>query len=241
MVMSIVTKDEVRADRMYLALMEEAKTRIHIVNGLYHNKSEFPVSMVRELCYLQYRFLCEIIALACLVIHGDIKKTKALREEYDAAKILKQMSGLKRDFFPHAVLQQTRGKYVHFIDATDCAPITKDEVINLWRKSGDKLHRGKMVNLGRPELMVVGLLTKTKSAPETFPDLFLWSGKISCLLRSHWITLTKTDRKIKAIFVTLKSPDTPHAKASVMVFDKDAPIKATGYVKVFKFSTESAE
>ncbi len=75
---SKATPDQLRARtlKLYLALMEEARVRLDAINHAFQNDAGLPPRMVRETCYLQLRFLCEIIALGCLVAHGDIKKKR---------------------------------------------------------------------------------------------------------------------------------------------------------------------
>jgi hypothetical protein len=58
--------------------MEEVKLRFEALNAAYHNQAGMHPAMARELCYLQLRFLCEIVAIGCLVAHGEMKETHAL-------------------------------------------------------------------------------------------------------------------------------------------------------------------
>ena len=97
---SLVTPEQREKIKMYLALMEEARTRIHIINRAYHNVECFPAQMVREICFLQFRFLCETISLACLVIHDGVKKTKRLRDTYEAGRIIFAMETQNPHFYP---------------------------------------------------------------------------------------------------------------------------------------------
>jgi hypothetical protein len=62
---------------LYCALMEEAKVRISIVEHMLNNDSGLPPAMAREICYLEFRMLCEIIAVACLTAHGDAPEAVA--------------------------------------------------------------------------------------------------------------------------------------------------------------------
>jgi hypothetical protein len=97
--------------------------------------------MVREICYLQFRFLCEIIALGCLIAHGDITETHALRGTYEPGKIIKKMERLNRDFYPEPVEATSSGIF----GRSNLPHLTKQELPKLCAKSGDILHRTPMV------------------------------------------------------------------------------------------------
>jgi hypothetical protein len=60
------------------------------------------VPLLREYGFLQLRMLCELIALGCLVAHGDIEETKApvLQNEYKAGVIVKRLERLIRISIP---------------------------------------------------------------------------------------------------------------------------------------------
>jgi hypothetical protein len=72
------TEADLDAASVYTSVMEEAKFRALSVNTLTGSQIGLPVSLLREFCFLQLRMLCELIALGCLVAHGDIKETRSL-------------------------------------------------------------------------------------------------------------------------------------------------------------------
>jgi hypothetical protein len=63
----------------YCALMEEIKRRGEAIRITASGQlaDRIPPRMAEELCYLQLRMICELIALGSLVAHGDIKVTRA--------------------------------------------------------------------------------------------------------------------------------------------------------------------
>jgi hypothetical protein len=63
--------------QLYANLMDEVKARIDCINVAVQGRTGFPTPIAREFCYLQLRFLCELIALSCLVAHGDIKSLQS--------------------------------------------------------------------------------------------------------------------------------------------------------------------
>jgi hypothetical protein len=97
-----LTKDESETVHVYTALMNEVKIRMDAFNWLVGGRSGLSGPIIRESCFLQLRFMCELIALGCLVAHGDINSTKStrLKDEYAPDKILKQLGQLHPDFYP---------------------------------------------------------------------------------------------------------------------------------------------
>lgn len=77
--------------------------------------------------------MCELIAIACLVAHGDINETHAtkFRDRYEADRILKQLEGLLADFypFPSKITKTDKGQEVFLIKEGNF--IKKPELIKL--------------------------------------------------------------------------------------------------------------
>jgi hypothetical protein len=204
--MANISASEKDGIKLYLMLMEEAKIRLDAINITYKNEPLLPPGLVRELCYLQLRFLCEIVALACLAAHGDVTKSKALRSTYEPGKILKQIELLKAHFYPQPMdFDKTNGN-TQMRSRPDRLHLTKKELPKLWARSGAVLHRTPMAKLYAPP----------KQAPHDFSDVIDWAQKIVGLLNGHWITTMENRR---GLYVTLRSPDTPKAKISVLTFD----------------------
>lgn len=58
--------------KQYASLMEELKQRSVLLGSLAENRLNLPEVPNFELCQLQIRNICEIMALACLTAHDDI-------------------------------------------------------------------------------------------------------------------------------------------------------------------------
>src|SRR5262249_47008743 len=96
------TQRDLDAARVYASIMEEAKVRALSINTVRQSQLALPVFLVREFCFLELRMLCELIALGCLVAHGDIDETKspALQKSYHAGDIVKRLERLHPNFYP---------------------------------------------------------------------------------------------------------------------------------------------
>src|SRR5438477_5038488 len=98
--MRMPTQKQQHTLQLYADLMEEVKHRNRSVTETLRNKSGHPGPIVREFCYLQLRMLCELIALSCLVAHGDIQLPRQLRKAYAADDMLKQLEALHPNYYP---------------------------------------------------------------------------------------------------------------------------------------------
>jgi hypothetical protein len=87
---------------LYSALMNEFKGRLDCINHASQGRAGFPPLVAREFVYLQARMICEVVALSCLVAHGDISVVQPhkLGRSYSADDILDRMSKTSTPFFP---------------------------------------------------------------------------------------------------------------------------------------------
>jgi hypothetical protein len=93
--------------------------------------------------------ICELVALGCLVAHGDIKQAASdnLQKQWSAAKIMDALEKLHPHFYPRPIKQTptTAPKGFHF--QTFDSPLPKDDVLKLYYKCGEMLHRGNVRKL----------------------------------------------------------------------------------------------
>ena len=137
----------------YANLMNEVKVRFDCINRIIHQPMGFPAPIKREFCYLQLRFLCELIALSCLVAHGDIGAIQShkIGRETSADEILKRLTNLRSHFYPIPVTitkvpapDGSQGLKFHVVEPS---PLSKDELIGLYAKTHKFLHRGSLKKL----------------------------------------------------------------------------------------------
>lgn len=175
----VVTKQQQDASILYANLLEEAKIRIASIEAVISGRAGLPAPLVREYSYLQLRILCELIALGCLTAHGDIKATQApkLQKEYAADVIIKRLENLHPNFYPHAIRITVSQGQVHF-DRLESGFLTKAELIKLYTKCGEQLHRGSLKRL---------LATRQQTQTPNFDDIANSTNKIIALLNQHHI------------------------------------------------------
>ena len=131
-----------------MELKERHKGLVAVVGG----KTNVGLLLERDVSWLELRLMSEAMALACLVIHGDIgaTHTKPLRQAYQADYIFKQLGKLHPDFFPKPWKQTLRGSRanrVALLEPLEEPYLTKELLIKLYVESYDHLHRGKIETL----------------------------------------------------------------------------------------------
>jgi len=120
----------------YVGLMQEAKDRLLAMDTALGGRTGLPPGAIKEYCFLQLRMLCELIALGCLTAHGDLATGK-LKGDYKADKIIQGLQRLRPKFYPIAAIRTERGPKLW-----EDGFLTKDELLKLYWKCGDVLHRG---------------------------------------------------------------------------------------------------
>jgi len=174
------TKDsDETAMRLYLSIMEEVKVRALSINTATKQPNELPIFLIREYCFLQLRILCELIALGCLVAHGDLEeiKTKKLQKAYQPDEIIKRLTNLHPDFYPIPVKMIIGDNSIH-LDEINNGYLTKERLITLYGKCGDLLHKGNLKKI----------IEQSVPDKRDFQDINEWGQKILNLLSVHRVS-----------------------------------------------------
>lgn len=101
-----------------------------------------------EFYALQARLIVELVAIGCLVMHGDIPSArgKSLSKEYAPDKIFACLTDLNPYCFPQSVKFGNEGGKKIFTGG-DAVYLTLDQLTKLYGCCGDLLHRGNLRNL----------------------------------------------------------------------------------------------
>ncbi len=180
---------------VYANLMGEIKERLNVIHLTMNGATGLSPPLVKEFCYLQLRMCCELIALACMVAHGDIPETqsKKLKSSWAADFIIKRLSELQSAFFPRPVRRQEVAPEHHHMADFDGDYLTKEDLMSLVAKAGTNLHRGS----------VKALFTKQVPVQNSFPDITKWTNKLVLLLQEHAIVFASG----KVYYCILKAAD----------------------------------
>jgi hypothetical protein len=207
------TKSDEAAKDLYQSIMVEVMVRAFSINSATQAPTGIPPPLIREYCYLQLRMLCELIALGCLVAHGDITKTKYFQKAYKADDILRQLEKLHPNFYPHPLKPS-------FTPPNAQAPVgglamsdiqedylKKDELIQLYAKCGSVLHKG---NLHR--LLTINMTPEA----DPFREITRWGQKMINLLTAHRISRVGNRFHLLA-FLNLTAPGSNQATVQVAI------------------------
>lgn len=163
-------------------MMEDIKRRTEVVRIILMTVPPIlePWALY-ELSYLQYRKICELIALGCLVAHGDIVETKSkkMQETYDANEILKRLERLHPDFYPRPHTEAIDAGKVVTVGSMGDDYLTKKELLKLHAFCGSVLHVGSLKSFQTP-----GFRTRESQ------EIADWSNKILALLNHHRMALS---------------------------------------------------
>jgi hypothetical protein len=188
----------------YVELMEEIKlrhitalrtlsqgTRSFTERDPKHPLSHAPPFLHIEIAYLNLRKICEIIALASLLAHGDFpgSRSKTLRKSWRAPEIMAELGKLNPDFYPIPIDQHhnDQGETIGF-SIKEEGYLTRDEASNLWNICGDYLHRGSLSKIRDPDYQ------KWDSR-----DILDYLNKISSLLEIHRIPILSSKYHLRVV------------------------------------------
>jgi hypothetical protein len=179
------TADEKHRIKLYLQLMEEIRLRFEIINNTHQNTVGVRPEFVREIGFLQFRLICETIAIACIIAHGN--RDKRVLRRYEPAVVMQELRKLNPHFYPQPVEIEIAEK-----DGVKGTRITgrqnekdhlkQNDLTNLWSVAGDELHRTPLNKLTK----------RRHPSGASFSDIFHWGAKLTGLLSSHLIVLNDT-------------------------------------------------
>lgn len=163
----------------YLPLMHELAIRIELVAQACDGKLNLAPPYAREYAYLQFRRMCELIALGCLQLHGDLPmaKTQSTQKEWNAEKIMKLLHKNHPHSFPRSATRKKTLEGWHIEANSKPNALTKDEFKQLYCECGEVLHRGTIRTLH----------TSGDFGEKDYQKVLNWQSKIVDLMNEHFI------------------------------------------------------
>lgn len=182
-------KGLVNAGQLYADIMTEIKGRIDFLQVAgrtgFQPPHGFPPLVLADIFYIEFRMICELIAVACLVAHGDVAgaRSRKLLSEWKAGVIINQLGSLHSDFWPvpEEIWRTDDGK-IRGAKIMVSGFMTREDLTALYYKCGDQLHRGSALDI-RAQMDAGGM---------PWPDLNEFKAtldKFINLLRTHTIDL----------------------------------------------------
>jgi hypothetical protein len=165
------------AMQSYLILMHEVAIRIELVGHACDGSLNLTPPYAREYAYLQFRRICELIALGSIQLHGDLPstQTQSIKNEWNAEKIMKILYKSHPHYFPQSIMREKTSKGWNI--TANCKPnaLTLGEFKKLYSECGEVLHRGTI-----RALETIGTLTNTN-----YQKVIDWQRKIVDLMNEH--------------------------------------------------------
>lgn len=170
----------------YSRLMKEVRRRHDVVHRVLRNEVTADPRSLEEFCYVHLRMICELIAIGCLILHGDVKETKngKFTNAYQADVIVKMLGKLHEDFYPKPGNKVLSNGFLNHVDIhVDC--LTQNDLAKLYHKAGEILHIGNIKKLP----------VNWTRTPD-FDAINIWMGKVLALLSSHRIVLIDRQNEV---------------------------------------------
>jgi hypothetical protein len=177
---------------LYCDAISEIRFRMEMARSLIaSNPPKLGPSYLHEFCYLQLRKICELIAIGCLIAHGDIRgaDTSKLQKAWNADKIILALTKLHSNFYPEPFkIVATRIVGAHALVGKVSAPfMTKADLLSLYNVECPKyLHWGKVDDF-----------IARRRPPIDQNRLLLHFSKIENLISRHRIHLHGTSQALQ--------------------------------------------
>lgn len=184
------------AIKRYLILINEVALRIDLVVKACDGDLNLTPPFAREYAYLQYRRICELVALGCLLLHGDLPEaqTKKARRQWNAEKIMKLLQAKHPHAFPQSARMIKEGKVWNIKGNYNPEALTWEEFEKLYAECNYVLHRGSIRSV-----------EQTSTFDEaTYRKVVNWERKLVALLNTH-IVAAANGRQ--CYFVSLRTPE----------------------------------
>ena len=175
--MDFSTKEAVER---YLPLMHELAIRIELVAKAFDGKLGLTPPYAREYAYLQFRRMCELIALGCLQLHGDlpVAQTKSTKKEWNAERIMNFLHRSHQHSFPQSVSRTKTDDGWHIQGNSKPNALTRKEFKALYAECGHVLHRGTIQTVE----------SSTSFSQHDYQKAVDWQSKIVDLMNEHLIS-----------------------------------------------------
>ena len=167
------------AVQRYLLLMHELAIRIELVAQACDGVLGLTPPFAREYAYLQFRRMCELIALGCLQLHGDLPfaQEQSAQKEWNAEKIMKILHKNYPNSFPQCVKMEKVSGDVNINANYNPNALTLTEFKKLYSECGEVLHRGTIKTLRQS-----GDFTDND-----YQKVISWQSKIVDLMGEHFV------------------------------------------------------
>lgn len=207
----------------YLALMHELATRIELVSRIFDGHLDLPLPFAREFVYLQFRHICELIALGCLQLHGDIPQlqTQTAKSEWNADKLMKFLQRNYAHSFPQCAERSQTPLGLSINANGKPNALTYSDFKKLYAECGEALHRGT----------IRSIQTSRQLTQADHDALVAWQGKIVDLMNEHLVGRANG----KSFYLISLRTDSGYPECSVYTNNGESGMN----VEIFKLNVDN--
>lgn len=186
-----ISFDRDNANGLYCGLLAEIKQRVSWIESVLNKRVALDEVARYEFCFLQIRIVCELIAIGCLVAHGNIPgtQTKKLQKSWNADEIMRELEKLHPDFYPIPTMEIRNEPHKRDLQDINSGFLSKSELLQTYGRCGDILHRGNARNIH----------IHRQSGEQDIDKVFRITQRIITLMDHHKIMLLSGDILVCAI------------------------------------------
>lgn len=134
--------------RIYADLMQEVKDRLDTIGHLLGQFSKVEPRFAfaqAELCFLQLRYICELVALSACVAHEPTNLSQTILKSWNAERTFLLLDKFNEHCFPKSVRPTRTDGSLHFESVPDT--LDAKQLREIYSHCGDMLHRGPLKHL----------------------------------------------------------------------------------------------
>ncbi len=162
----------------HLQVLFEINARLQIIESV--KQINAPFGIAREICYLQLRHICELVAIGSVIVQGDYTSSPDFTGEYAPSKVFKSLDKHYPGSFPQTLVIEKGENGIQFKCNVSRNEMTRKEMEELWGRTGNFLHRLKLKNFFREETEL-----------NIWPEIDQHTAKLKALLNPHAIAMHK--------------------------------------------------
>lgn len=173
-----------KAADFYRGFMSEVRIRLTALEenivAVRAQPNDHSAFLRTEFCYLQMRFVCELIALAALAANSLSSQhaSRKLLKTWQADQIFRQLQRINPHSYPMPVRETQKPEGGLHFEKKSGGVLQRDQLGTIYGACGNCLHRGTLARLSANQTTVYNLA-----------DLEKWSRSAKLLLAQHIVLL----------------------------------------------------
>ncbi len=194
----MITIKKLSPESVYADLMEDLKVRLvflrEMLGAIALQVNEPRAYLKAESCFLQVRYICELVALSSLCANERFGLTSRLLKSWHAGEILADLTRINPMCFPRAI-NVTRKNGELLVEVQPEQPLSQKALVSMYNSCGSVLHRGMLKHIIKGDDRLYDL-----------KEVNRWAQKLIGLLASH-IALVPHGNRVLLINMNFGSSD----------------------------------